>query len=241
MSGSTERALQRWLADYAEHRHEGLPGDERLMASEIDGISLGLVPDEDENVSAAGFVCERDADAANLLEAYCRSVIGLPIREAFEHGPSRLLGKAKADGAAGQVMGILLPANAGHPFDLLARLTGTLASGFGADKSRNEYHHPPAEGWLALGDDGREDRLRSEIEAFLADVGQPGDVIQLDMLENDLDGHPVRVTVDFGFGLDPAAKPGMVRSLEGRLKSAIDRSLQVYVVERRDESKLRRL
>ena len=116
-----------------------------------------------------------------------------------------------------------------------------MSVGAADDEDPNEFHHSPAADWLALSDEQRKGALKAAIATFLSSEGQPGDTVLLAALENDLDAYPVRVVVDFGFGVDPKAKPDMVRRLEGALKSGLDRSLQIYVVERRDENKLRRL
>jgi hypothetical protein len=240
MIAKAEGALADWLASFAiARRHAELPKGDGLVLAERDGVSLGLLADAEEIVIGAGYRADADPDAASLLEAYCRSVIGLPLREAAEHGATRLLGTARAAGAVGAGDGILLPANAEDPFPLLQELCMKLWDAGTEDP--NEFHQSPSADWLALSDDQRIASLKAAIGAFLSAEGQPGDVVQLAALEHDLDGFPVRVTVDFGFGLDPALKPDIVRRLESNLKSGIDRSLQVYVVERRDESKLRRL
>lgn len=240
MAAQVDKALADWLMAFASApRHAVLPVGDGLVTAERDGITLALTADADGIVTGAGYLSESNVDAGRLLEAFCRSVIGLPLREATEHGPTRLLGTARAEGAVGRGTGILLPANASHPFPLLQELCMSIADAGNEDP--NEFHHSPAADWLALSGDHRANATKAAIAAFLSAEGQPGDIVQLAALENDLDGHPVRVIVDFGFGVDPKVKPDMVRRLEGALKSSLDRSLQVYVVERRDENKLRRL
>lgn len=240
MASQVDKALADWLTSFASApRHAVLPAGDGLVTAERDAVTLALTADADGIVTGAGYRSESDPDTACLLEAYCRSVIGLPIREAIEHGPARLLGAARAAGAVGRGTGILLPANASHPFPLLQELC--MSVGAADDEDPNEFHHSPAADWLALSDEQRKGALKAAIATFLSSEGQPGDTVLLAALENDLDGHPVRVIVDFGFGVDAKAKPDMVRRLEGALKSGLDRSLQIYVVERRDENKLRRL
>ncbi|MEQ8708135.1 MAG: hypothetical protein RIC36_04030 [Rhodospirillales bacterium] len=246
MNAEVSPAILDWLDVYAKsRRHLGLPADENLLSAETDGVSVGFRVGADQTVAGAGYQAPEGSPVAAMLELFCRSAIGTPVRDVVEHGVSRLLGYARTAGAVPDATGVLLPSNAGYPFDVLQSLMRQLAtneqfiSRFG--DGRNEHHQTPGSAWQNLTHDQRVTALKREIVGHLTTAGQPEDIIQLSALEKDIDGFEVRVVVDFGFGVDPAGKPGMVRSLEHDLKNSLDRTLQVYVVERRDESKLRRL
>tara|TARA_R110002110_G_scaffold10383_17_gene51041 strand:- start:3452 stop:4192 length:741 start_codon:yes stop_codon:yes gene_type:complete len=235
-----------WLDVYAKsRRHLGLPADENLLFCELDGISVGFRVSADQAVDGAGYQAPEGSPVAAMLELFCRSSIGTPVRDVVEHGVPRLLGYARTAGAVPDATGVLLPSNAGYPFDFLQSLMTRLiqdeqfVSRFG--EGRNEHHKSPCSPWQTLTHNERISSVKRAIVQHLSGAGQPEDIIQLAALEKDIDGFEVRVVVDFGFGVDPVGKPGMVRLLEHELKNTLDRTLQVYVVERKDESKLRRL
>ncbi|MRG72629.1 hypothetical protein GH722_12745 [Alphaproteobacteria bacterium HT1-32] len=235
-----------WLDVYAKsRRHLGLPADENLLFSEIDGISVGFRVGADQTVAGAGYQAPEGSPVAAMLELFCRSSIGTPVRDVVEHGVSRLLGYARTAGAIPNATGVLLPSNAGYPFDFLQSLMTQMIAGeqfvSRYDEGRNEHHKAPASSWLELTHEERISSVKRVIVQHLTKAGQPEDIVQLSALEKDIDGFEVRVVIDFSFGVDPAGKPGMVRSLEHELKNTLDRTLQVYVIERKDESKLRRL
>ena len=172
-----------WLDVYAKsRRHFGLPADENLLFSEIDGISVGFRVGADQTVAGAGYQAPEGSPVAAMLELFCRSSVGTPIRDVVEHGVPRLLGYARTAGAIPNATGVLLPSNAGYPFDFLQSLMTQMIADeqfvSRYDEGRNEHHKAPASSWLELTHEERISSVKRVIVQHLTKAGQPEDIVR---------------------------------------------------------------
>jgi hypothetical protein len=175
---------------------------------------------------------------AGLLESLCRTVSGLPLLEAAEHGTLRLEKQLRGE-ARRPVAGILLPESV-HPLFRLARalLSQALAdyrgqTGFAEVHSRHDDR--PSEAWLGASDAERRAQLSRALEVALACRGLDPSLARVESIRHDV---RVELSLELPTGVDASV---IVMDLERALKAEVEPRLEVYVTERRDRNAKRRL
>jgi len=219
----------------------GSPG-QIVARGQAAGAAIGLAVDSGgHRVEAASFeLASAGAHelTAGLLESLCRTVVGLPVLEAAEHGTLRLE-RALRGGQRSPVAGIVLPESL-HPLFRLARqlLTAALAdyrrqTGFGEVHSRHDER--PGEPWLRASEAERRQWLARVIGRALAARGLEPERASVESIRHDV---RVELSLDLPPELDA---PVFVMALERALQAEVDPRLELYVTERRDRNAKRRL
>jgi len=196
------------------------------------GVADGLV--------AASRVEGSDEDLAALVSFAATQLIGLPAREAREHGASRTELALRGLGGAIPVKGILLPKRAGTGLaelqSMLDEWTLTHDKKFGATKGLNEFERAPQATWAGMGADERISRVRDIVAKTSTRMGLDADAVQLLAIEKEILVHLSQPDVA-GSG----AKGRVLMAVERALRIELDPALVVTTEERRDGNKLRRL
>ena len=231
-------ALDRAAAD-PTHQGRSLTGDGRVIArSSASGAELSLAVDASTHRLVGASFDAQEPLQIGLLEQLCRSLSGLPVLEAAEHGTLRLEKLLRGD-APRPVAGIVL-ADSVHPLFRLARalLAQALAdyrrqTGFDAVHSRHDER--PGEAWQRASDAERRQWLSRALAAALGARGLEPSRASVESIRYD-------VRVELSLELPPDADaPLLVMELERALQAQVDPRLEVYVTERRDRNAKRRL
>ena len=243
---SAYRAALLERAGKLKHRtmEEGAPS-EGLLARH-DGFGLTATLHEDgETLAGASHFGPDDPVRQSLLDIFCDILPGLTVLEAADHGVHRLL-TALSDGRSGRpVAGIALPGNADVLFSTPLALSRGLMTAWRAKTGRsdndNRYATAPSDQWTGKSKAQR----RTAIEAALSDLSKMTDygaeAVKLIALEPNLQGNDVRAVVEFSAAVPPTHKPGLARQADAELKRRVEASLELYVVELKDSSGIRRL
>ena len=238
-------ALLERAGNLKHETNEQVAPPEGLLARH-DAFGLVVNLDQDgETISGAWHFGPEDPLRQSLLDVYCDVLKGLTVLEAAEHGVHRLLTVLSDGRSARPVAGITLPVNVDALFSTPLALSRGLLTAWrgktGRSDTDNRFAAPPSERWT--GKSPAEQRVA--IESALSEVsrvaGYGAEAIRLTALEANLQGHVVRVVVQFSDATPPEEKPGLARQADAELKRRVEDSLELYVEELKDSSGIRRL
>ncbi len=179
------------------------------------------------------------------LDAFCRRAEGTPIQEVADHVGLYVIDAMIDNDKAPPVAGILLPVNAGAPFQLAAAMARQAYDSYrattGLAKAGNFFVSPPSDAWLALSSEDRRSRIESGLRAFLQSEQLFPDDLTLLRVDRTKTGLDTRAVVAFSDRIEVSAKPPLLRRLETRLRRDVERQLELVADRARDKSPLRRL
>ena len=196
-----------------------------------------------ETIRAAWHLGGRTKKEKIFWDIFCDTIVDMTLVEAVAHGALKTIHRLAELGAISSPAGILLPQNAGSPITLMQSLLNQLhfeTSNLDYTSVVSEFDLPPEDKWMGLTDEERESEIITALEDFNKNSIDPDLTVLFGYLEQDRDGFPIRVFVDFN-GKNSAIKPQTARSLERFLKLKIEGKLQVYAIEVKDRNKIRRL
>ena len=208
----------------------------------MDGVRLDLAVFRDTHVvEHATFRAPTGAvEQLALLDQFCEIILGLPLVEASDHGVIRLEDALRDRALTPPVPGIITP-EAAHPMFLLPLrlIRGALAeyrklTGFSS--SKNEHDPRPGASWMSATPDLRIELVMSALEQALPAFRLSRDDVHVAAIR-----HDVRVELRFSESWKGTDQQNIVMSLERELKARVDSRLEVYVEERKDKNKIRRL
>ena len=180
-----------------------------------------------------------------ILDALCAAILGAPVDDAADHGAIRALDALRDPEQPRPVAGVLLPLNADLAFGPVVRMARAVRDDYwrhmALPRRYNEFDRASSAPWLALGAAGRLAKVEAGAAAFTIQSGLPEGTIQVLRIDDDLHGQPVRALVTFSNGIAPSAKPDAMRALERALKRDVERSIQLYHEQLKDQNAIRRL
>jgi hypothetical protein len=217
-----------------------VPPPEGAAILESEAGRFWLVSHEKSGVvEAAGF--EPKAASPSLsaaMDCLCELIRGLPLPEIREHAIVRLEYLLRDKSKKTPVMGIILPQNADPIFAKARSLLDRLLAKAGATPANkiNFYDRKPAPAWKAMAAEEREQACRIVAEAHSAGLLGYEQGIRV------VDAHrPYAVTVKFEGEAPVAQKRRAALDLEKIFRAKCDPRLEVFCLEMKDASQLRRL
>jgi hypothetical protein len=188
----------------------------------------------------AGSHVEGATDLLALASFAATQLVGLPVREAREHGAARTELALRGLGGEVPVKGVFLPRRAGTGFSDLQAILDEWASAYdahhGAATGLNEYDVAPGAAWARMGADEQLLRARDVVARTAAELGLAPDAVQVIAIERDV---VVQLTQPDVTG--SGAKGRVLMAVERALRRELEPALVVTTEERRDGNKLRRL
>jgi hypothetical protein len=229
---------------------EGAPAEPAPGTIRVEGrdgpVTLALSVDTATKAVRAA----RHSGAANrseraIMDLFCKMAEGQPIQEVADHLCLKLLDSMVDEDAPPPVKGVLLPANAGRPFTLPARLARLAYDAYrartGAKEGTNFYYPSPTAEWLGLSAEQRAESADRVLRAFLQSSDLYPDDIVILRIEKNKYGFPVRIIVAFSDRVAVADKPTLMRKLESRLRRDAEGQIDLVAERAKDTSPLRRL
>ncbi|MBX7081233.1 MAG: hypothetical protein K1X88_18680 [Nannocystaceae bacterium] len=212
-----------------------------LVAAGHDGVMLTLAIEHDTHrVREAGFFGSTDAVTTGVLEVLCRVIESLPVLEAAQHGPARLEAALRDRSAPPPVPGIVTPRAADPAFALPTLLVRQALqryrehTGFAERDSR--YDAGPGPRWRALDENARAQAVTATLARYARAHGAEASDAELVAIEID-----IRIVARLGGTLAGPERAAHCMALERALQAEIDPRLELYLEERKDRNKLRRL
>lgn len=227
----------------AKPSHEGAVAareDLVTVRSNAGPVSVTALVDRDHRVREARHEGAVTAAQRGLLEALCETVTGMSLREASDHAVIRVEHALRDPSKPRPVAGIVLPENASAAFrPLLALARGLLADyrAQGHELSTTNFEYPTGgAAWLALDGDAQTAAVQRCLDDAMRARGfEAGAARCLKVAQGE------RVTLTFSDTVPPAQRPALMMALERALAAGVDAALHVYLEERKDLNKLRRL
>lgn len=199
------------------------------------GVTFGWVGGVDGEVRRAGFNGPPSLVAAQLLEHLALICEGLPIEEARDHAVLRLESSLRE--VQPPFGGIIIPEFADPAFGFLTRLVRGVAARWPLEVPRvSTYDESPSTEWLELSDRSRKARLQAAIEGFECQRDLPRGSLQVSDVQL---GFRIVVVVDAWDGRADLAATLM--ALERHVRAHVERRLEVFLEEVRDQNRKRRL
>ncbi len=221
--------------------HEGsleVPYGHTRFAAGQNGITLAVAVDSHHTITAAAHEGTTLRPDRAVLDTFCALLPGLTIQEASDHSVQQLERQMRS----GQrpVPGIALPENADPifslPLALIREISEAYAAATGYAPGRNTSSPRAAAGWIALGRDEKLAQLQRAIGEAASHVGLQVDDIRVVEIEMH-----VKVTVVFREQVEVERKPKILMDVERILRRQLEPTLQLFSIELKDASKLRRL
>lgn len=241
-SGSVHPVYREGLRKASQFRlHEGLLhrefGVELLRASHEDVLLMVLIEPEHPagTVKKARYQGPVSDIQRGLLEVLCRIMEGKPILECSDHAAIYLEHELRDHSQPPPVPGIITPENADPVFAVPTLLVRNLMAEYrqrtGFAATVNFYESLPSAQWQALSEDERIRRVKIALDHHQAGRGM--EVASLEGLK--------RIVVKFSGEHDSSTKQRQLIQVENYIKSTIDPALQLYMLPKLDQNKIRRI
>lgn len=195
----------------------------------------------EQRVLACGHQGATHFEAKGCLDLFCRLAIGRPIRDVLDHGAERTEFGLRKNRAKRPVAGIVLPNNAHPVFGELQATLAALRSQCQAfeeswSQAYNEYDSGAGPTWNALSDEARSDKINALLLDFKARHADQVEALSLVRL---LGG--VRVHASLLSSATSEQKAVLVSRLEEELRDHLEPRLELFLEQKKDQNKLRRL
>ena len=228
-----------------QEKHRRLPdanGDTQVLSHALPGGTWSLlVRGPQKEVVAAAFEPGASAPAAlsAAMDQLCEIVVGLPLHEVREHAVIRLEYRLRDARVRPYVPGIVLPRNADPLFQKAQEFVAGIweKSGLAAQKTGINFFDPgPSEKWKKMKPAEREQACQKVCDAQSEHLLRYAGGIKV------VDAHKeYAVTIRFEGDAPVALKRKATLDLERALRKECDPRLEVFSIELKDESSLRRL
>ena len=224
--------------------HRGAPTDAPALVGVIataEGVTLRAAVDPSEHrLTAARYEGAATDTQRGLLEGLCAALEGRSLREGSDHAVIRLEHALRDRRALRPAAGIVLPENASPAFRVLLSLTRALLADYlrqGHNPGHANFDSPsPAPAWGALDAAAQRDAVQRALDDLAAPNALPADaVVCLAVQQGE------RVTLACSDAVPRAERPSLLMRYEAALQARVEPTLHVYLEERRDLNKLRRL
>ena len=216
-----------------------VPPPEGATIFESEAGRFWLVSNEKAAVEATGFEPKAASPSlSSAMDCLCGIMLGLPLPEIREHAIVRLEHLLRDQSKKTPVPGIVLPKNADPLFAKAGSLLGALLAKAGATPAGkiNFYDRKPAPAWKAMAAEEREQACRIVADAHSSSLLGYEQGIRV------VDAHrPYAVTVKFEGEAPVAQKRRAALELEKIFRAKCDPRLEVFCLEMKDASQLRRL
>jgi hypothetical protein len=181
-----------------------------------------------------------DGDTPAVLEALCRVIESLPVREAADHGAARLELALRGRGGARVVPGIVSPENVDPRIGRCAGTLRALLAGYalraGSINVENEFIPPMRAEWARASAEERTTRARQALQSIARELGLEESSVELASVPGD-----ARVVVAFTEAIPYPRRPSLLFEIERGLKVHLDDGVAVYLEEMADRNRIRRL
>jgi hypothetical protein len=229
------------LRDRSAHLNFTQPPPRGAVSFEnTDGVLWLLQPDGKSGVESAGFqpFTEAPPSLVSAMDLLCEILIGLPLLEIREHALVRLEHRLRDPAKTPPVQGIVLPQNADPIFARVKNLlSGLLAkTGISAVKETNFFDRGTSAHWKSLTAEERESACQKAVDAAsLSLLGYEHGIRVIDARKS------YAVTIKFEGDAPVAAKRRAALEIEKILRKNCDARVEVFSLEMKDASQLRRL
>ena len=201
-------------------------------------VSVGPAPSW--TILAARHAGARSDTLQRLLDVLCRTVEGLPLREAADHGAIHALELLRQAGPSIAIRGIVTVRSAGSGFLMCETLIrGVLHEHerhAGALPIENFWNPPLSDAWRRKDTAQRLAALKPIVDEFRATAGLGENDLWLARIER-----VARIIVGFGAAIGHDQKPILLRKLESAIRRKTGDRLELYMEEMKDDNTIRRL
>jgi len=212
---------------------------EQPFTAEDGGRRLSLVLRKGRILSAAHDGVS-DAAEAQVFDAFCEILQGLPIQEAADHAGHHVMARLSEPDRAPPVPGIVTPWNADplyrRPMRLIRRIRAEHAAHQASHSTENFWNPTISKDWLRLDEAAQLARIDEIIAEFLAERGLAPESLAAVGIEGN-----VRVFVAFAEAVGYQRKPALLMDFERQLRAQTGDRLEVFAEEMADGNRIRRL
>lgn len=180
------------------------------------------------------------AELLGVVDTFCQTIEGLPLREAADHGAIHAMQRLLGNPPVRPVPGIITPRSAGTAFRCCEKLIRAIWSDYttktGNPDAANFWNPALSSVWRSNSDAERIEMLRPIVERFRAVRGLSVDALWIEAIEKTR-----RVIVAFGPTVGYEAKPSLLMQLEVDIRQATGDRLEIFMAEAKDTNSIRRL
>lgn len=199
------------------------------------------VDTQNQQVIACGHQESQDTESKASLEVFCQEAKGRPIREVLDHGVERTEFQLRKARELRPISGIVLPNNAHSAFGKLKELVTALRPQCQRfeqswSESYNEYDAGAGPRWRSLDEKSRTREVNRVFSEFQARHQSQIQALSLVRIVGD-----VRIHASLSTNTRSDQNAVFVARIEEELRDQLDSRLEVFLEQKRDQNKLRRL
>ena len=170
-----------------------------------------------------------------ILEGLCKLILWKPIQECSDHATIYLENMLRENSVSKGIRGIIMPTNASPLFKLPLQLIRGVKKKYyfenNLEDMSNEFDLPSSDQWIKLSDVERRNQVQQIFIEYNFD--KYVDDFYIEGVE--------KVIIFFKVKVDPRKKRRFLLILEDLLKQNIERNLHLYLEEKTDLNKIRRV
>ena len=201
------------------------------------GLAIKLDPQENLKIIAVNFYGTKNVREMFFLDRFCAKILNMPLFEAFEHGIIKLEKELRPRNITKKVKGIISPVAMFKTFNLIHQLIKKI---WFMHRSKHEiplknlFDRYPSDIWVQMQLKKKKKIIEKTIKKFENKI-KLGNLFYFDSINSD----NIRITIGVKQKIDQAKLANLILNFEKYIRQLIDKRIEVFYKETRDENKLR--
>ena len=201
------------------------------------GLAIKLDPQEKLKIISINFCGDDNDIEIFFLEEFCRKILNLPLFEAFEHGIIKLEKSIRPRNLNKYIEGIISPVSRFQIFenihDLISKIWKLHKIKHNVEL-KNLFDRYPSDNWMNLSFKKKEEIINNSIKNF-EKKNNIDNLLYFDTIQDDC----IRLTVGVKKKINDDQLSSILLFFEKFVRTSIDKRIEVFYTELRDENKLR--
>lgn len=201
------------------------------------GLAIKLDPQEKSKIIAANFYGTENVREMFFLERFCEKILNIPLFEVFEHGIIKLEKVLRPRSITKKIKGVISPVARFQIFNLIHQLIKKiwfLHCSKHEVPLKNLYDRYPSDIWAQMQFNKKKIIIKKIIKKFENKV-KLKNLFYFESINSD----NIRITIGVKQKIDQAKLANLILNFEKYIRQFIDKRIEVFYKEIRDENKLR--
>ena len=201
------------------------------------GLAIKLDPQENSKIIAVNFYGTKNVQEMFFLDRFCAKILNMPFFEVFEHGIIKLEKELRPNNITKKIKGIISPVARFKIFNLIHQLIKKiwfLHCSKHEVPLKNLFDRYPSDIWVQM-QLNKKNKIIEEIIKKFENKIKLKNLFYFDSINSD----NIRITIGVKQKIDQAKLANLILSFEKYIRQLIDKRIEVFYKETRDENKLR--
>ena len=201
------------------------------------GLAIKLDPQENLKIIAVNFYGTKNVQEMFFLDRFCSKILNMPLFEVFEHGIIKLEKELRPRNITKKIKGIISPVARFKTFNLIHQLIKKiwfLHCSKHEVPLKNLFDRYPSDIWVQMQLNKKKIIIEKIIKKFENKL-KLKNLFYFDRINSD----NIRITIGVKQKIDQAKLANLILNFEKYIRQVIDKRIEVFYKETRDENKLR--